>query len=108
MSMEVIFLLLGIFLYFIKKTIYSFLFFSGYVSTASTAAVITNSIYSLDPIGFHWKRQTSSSSYRYLHSAVASSGIFFKNYYFYGVLNLTKGKLISTSLFGAFKNTKKN
>ena len=72
MSMEVIFLLLG---NLKKKRIYLFLFFSGYVSTASTAAVITNSIYSLDPIGFHWKRQTSSSSYRYLHSAVASSGL---------------------------------
>ena len=48
--------------------------YGGYVSTASTAAVITNSIYSLDPITRHWKRQTSSSSYRYLHSAVASSG----------------------------------
>ena len=70
--MEVIFLLLG---NFIKES-YLFIFIiSGYVSTASTAAVITNSIYSLDPIGFHWKRQTSSSSYRYLHSAVASSGL---------------------------------
>ena len=49
--------------------------YGGYVSTASTAAVITNSIYSLDPITKHWKRHSHSSSYRYLHSAVASSGL---------------------------------
>ena len=71
---------------YLQKKIFIYFYFSGYVSTASTAAVITNSIYSLDPIGFHWKRQTSSSSYRYLHSAVASSGIFFKNYSFYYLL----------------------
>lgn len=45
------------------------------MSTASTAAVITNDIYSLDPIIKQWRRHTSSSSYRYLHSAVASSGL---------------------------------
>ena len=49
--------------------------YGGYVSTASTAAVITNTLYSLDPITKHWKRHSSSSSYRYLHSAVASSGL---------------------------------
>ena len=104
MSMEVIFYFRKFYGFDRKKTICLFFIFSGYVSTASTAAVITNSIYSLDPIGFHWKRQTSSSSYRYLHSAVASSGIFFKKYSFYGVLNFTTGQLILTSVFGAIKN----
>ena len=48
--------------------------YGGYVSTASTAAQITNNIYSLDPIQKQWQRHTSSSSFRYLHAAVASSG----------------------------------
>ncbi len=48
--------------------------YGGYVSTASTAAQITNDIYSFDPMQAKWQRHTPSSSYRYLHSAVASSG----------------------------------
>ena len=49
--------------------------YGGYVSKASTAAEITNDIYSLDPITKNWMKHTAAPSDRYLHSAVASNGL---------------------------------
>ena len=36
---------------------------------------LDDSVYSLDPITKQWQRHTSSTSFRYLHSAVASHGL---------------------------------
>ena len=37
--------------------------------------ILDNSVYSLDPITKQWRRHSSSTSFRYLHSAVASHGL---------------------------------
>ena len=38
-------------------------------------SILDNSVYSLDPITKQWRRHSSSTSFRYLHSAVASHGL---------------------------------
>ena len=49
--------------------------YGGYKSTQSTSTSITDELYSLDPIGWKWRRHASSGSFRYLHTAVASHGL---------------------------------
>eukprot|EP00094_Tigriopus_californicus_P013495 TCALIF_13053-PA protein Name:"Similar to tag-53 Putative protein tag-53 (Caenorhabditis elegans)" AED:0.08 eAED:0.08 QI:208/1/1/1/0.92/1/14/654/1185 len=49
--------------------------YGGFVSNLAPSAVITNELFSFDPILKTWTRHSFSDSYRYLHSAVASHGL---------------------------------
>jgi N-acetylneuraminic acid mutarotase len=49
--------------------------YGGYVSSSSSAAQLTSSLYSFDHLAARWELRTASPSYRYLHSAVVNSGL---------------------------------